>query len=186
MNSFSIVLFLHIVGALGISVALGLEWIGMSQVRQTTNPQQIRVLLGLVKSTSRIGFISMLAALVTGIYMVLTAVGWVSWILVTLGALVLLIVLARVLTAPRMTAIGRTLATEKEPVSQTFHNLVNDRVLWISLQTRVALVLGIIFLKIATPDVGGSLRTIAVAIVLGIASALPMSRQARAHEVTTR
>ena len=35
MNIFSIVLFLHIVGALGVSVALGLEWIGMSQIQKS-------------------------------------------------------------------------------------------------------------------------------------------------------
>ena len=185
MNSFSIALFLHIVGALGVSVALGLEWIGMSQIRRATVPKEIRAILGLVKSTNRFGFISMLAALITGFYMVLTAVGWVPWILVTLGALVFVIVLTRALTVPRMAAIGRILATEKDPVSQTFHNLVNDPVLWISIQTRVAIVLGIVFLKVATPDLGGSLLTMCVAIVIGIASALPMSRRAGAHEAST-
>jgi hypothetical protein len=146
MNSFSIALFLHIVGALGVSVALGLEWIGLIQIRRATVPAEIRVLLRVVKSTNRFGFISMLATFITGIYMVLAAVGWRAWILVTLGALVFLIVITRALTIPRMAAIDRTLATEKEPVSQFFHHLVNDPVLWISIHTRVAILLGIVFL----------------------------------------
>jgi len=185
MNSFSIALFLHIVGALGVSVALGIEWLGMSQIRRATVIQQIRGILSVVKSTNRFGFVSMLTTFITGIYMVLAAIGWVSWILVTLGALVLLIVLARALTAPRMADIGRALSSEKEPLSPTFHNLVNDPILWISIQTRVAIVLGIIFLKIATPDWGGSLLTIGIAIGLGIASALPASRRARAQQTST-
>ena len=94
----------------------------------------------------------------------------------------LAMVIARALTAPRMAIIGRALATEQGPVSQTFHNLVNDPMLWISIQTRLAIVLAIIFLKIATPDLGGSLLTIGVAIALGITSALPMLRLVRAHE----
>jgi hypothetical protein len=185
MSIFSIALFLHIVGALGVSVALGLEWIGLSQIRRSTVPQQIRAILGLVESTTRFGFISMLTTFITGIYMVWTAVGWVPWILVVLGALILLIVLTRALTTPRMAAVARTLATEKESVSQTCRNLMDDSVLWVSLQTRVAVVLGIIFLKIVTPNLGGSLLTIVIALIIGIASAMPMSRRARAQEAST-
>jgi hypothetical protein len=182
MNNFSIVLFLHIVGALGVSVALGLEWIGLSQIRRATVPEEIRAILQVVNSTNRFGFVSMVATVITGFYMVLTAVSWVPWILVTLGALVLALGLARRLTAPRMIAVGRALAAEKGPVSQTFQNLVNDPMLWISIQTRVALVLGIIFLKIVTPGLGGSLLTIVMAIAVGIASALPAFRSVRAQE----
>lgn len=182
MIIFSIALFLHIVGALGVSVALGLEWIGMSQIRRTTVPQEIRAILNVVQSTTRFGFASMLSTVITGIYMALAAVGWVPWLLVVIGALVLVIILTRVLTAPRMAAIGHALATENGSVSQTFHNLANDPVLWSSIQTRAAIVLGIIFLKIAEPGLGGSLLTIGVAIALGIASALPMRRPVQARE----
>jgi hypothetical protein len=121
----------------------------------------------------------MWTTVLTGIYMVLKVWGWVLWILVVLGALVLAIVLSVVLTAPRMATMGHALATEKRPVSQTFHHLVNDPILWISIQTRVAIVLGIVFLKIAKPDLGGSLFAIGVAIALGVASALPMARPVR-------
>ena len=67
-------------------------------------------------------------------------------------------------------------------MSNTFHSLANHPVLWISIQTRVAIALGIVFLKTAKPDLGGSLLTIGVAIILGLASALPMPRRERAQE----
>lgn len=183
MNSFSIALFLHIVSALGVSVALGLEWTALRQVRSAMLPEQVRMWLGILKSTNKIGFPSMLAAVITGIYMVLNGVGWVPWILVVIGALILAMAIARALTAPRMAAIGRALATEKGSVSQSLHNLLNDPILSVSVQTRVAIVLGIIFLKIATPGLGGSLLTIGAAIVLGLVSALPM--RAQVHETST-
>src|SRR5215208_6302563 len=164
MSIFSIALFLHIVGALGVSVALGLEWIGMSQIRRATVPDEMRSFLRVIKSMNQFGFISMMSTVLTGIYMVLTAVGWIPWILVVVGALIFVIVLTRVLTMPRTTAIGRAFATEKGSVSQSFRNLTNDPMLWISIQTRAAIVLGIIFLKIAQPSLGGSLLTIGVAI----------------------
>jgi hypothetical protein len=46
----------------------------------------------------------------------------------------------------------------------------------------VAIALGIVFLKIAKPDLGGSLLTIGVAIVLGLASTLLVLRGERARE----
>jgi len=185
MNGFSIALFLHILGALGVSIALGVEWLGMSQIRKSTAPEEISILLRVVESTTRFGFVSMLTTVITGVYMVLAALGWIPWILVVIGALVILIVLTRALTVPRMAVIGKTLATEKEPVSQIFLNLIQDPMLWISIQTRVAIILGIIFLKIAKPDLVGSLVTIGLALFLGISSALPMRRPKQAHAEST-
>ena len=182
MNSFSIALFLHIVGALGFFVALSLEWTDLRQIQSAILPEQVRAWMGILKNTNKVGFPSMLTTVITGIYMVLNGLGWVPWILVVLGSLVLVIILSVVLTKPRMVAIGQALAMEKGNVSQNFHNLVNHPVLWISIQTRVAIALGIVFLKIAKPDLGGALLTIGVAIVLGIASALPMLRPVQVHK----
>ena len=182
MSNYAVALFLHIVGALGFSVVLGLEWIGLSQVRRARLPEEARAILGMVKSADRLGFLSMLITVVTGIYMLLTVWGWVAWILVVLGALVLAIVLTVRLTKPRIAAMEQTLATEKAFVSQTFHDLVNHPILWISIQTRVAIVLGIILLKFTKPNLGASLLTIGVAIILGVASALPISRRVRVQE----
>lgn len=186
MNIYSIiVLFVHIVGALGVSVVLGMEWTGLRQIGTSVLPDQVRAWMGMFNSLRKVGFISMLTTVITGIYMIVTYWGGTPWIIVTMASLVLVIVIAQVLTAPRMAAIGRALAAEKGPASQTFHKLVTNPILWISIQTRVAIVLGIIFLKIAKPDLGGSLLTISAAIVLGIASVLPMLRPVQAHKAST-
>jgi hypothetical protein len=186
MNIYSIIaLFVHIVGALGVSVAVGLEWTGLWQIRTAMLPKQVRTWMGIFTRVCKVGFISMLTTVVTGIYMIVTYWGGKPWIIVTMGSLILVIALAQALTAPRMAAIGRALATEKGPVSETFHKLVNDPMLLISIQTRVAIVLGIVFLKIAKPDLGGSLLAIGIAIMLGIASTLPMSHRVRVQEGST-
>jgi len=184
MNAYSIAVFLHIVGAVGIFVALGLEWTGLWQIRSAMTPQQVGGWMRILKSVRKFGFASMLTTVITGIYMMVTVWGGEAWIIVTVGSLVLMIALAQGVTAPRMMAIGRALATEKAPLSQTFYSLANHPLLWISIQTRVAIALGIIFLKIAKPDLGGSLITIGVAIVIGIVSALPRLRRERAQAVS--
>ena len=101
------------------------------------------------------------------------ATGWgaVPWLVVTVGSLGLLIGLSAALTRPRMRAIGRALATGHGPMSPTFQALVNHPLLWASIQTRAAVTLGIILLKIAKPDVGGALLVIGVAVVFGLMSA---------------
>jgi hypothetical protein len=187
MDIYSIIaLFLHIVGALGVSVALGLEWTGLRQIRTAMLPEQVRTWLGIFKSVRKVGFISMLTTVITGIYMIVTYWGGKPWIIITMGSLILVIVLAQILTAPRMATVGRALVTEKGSISQTFHNLLKDPILWLSIQTRVAIVLGIIFLKIAKPNLGGALLIIGLAVVLGVASAFPMSRRVRVQEGSAR
>ena len=182
MSNYSIALFLHIVGAMGFFVVQGVEWIGLSQIRRARLPEEARAIPGTVKSADWLGFISMPTTIVTGIYMMLTVWGWVPWILVVLGALILEIVLFVVLAKPRMVAMEQALATEKGFVSQTFHDLVNNPILWISVRTRVAIILGIILLKFTKPNLEGSLLTIGIAVMVGLASALPMSHRVRVQE----
>lgn len=182
MRTYSIALFLHIVGVLGMFVALGLEWTGLWQVRAAPLPDPVRGWMGIFRSMRTFGFISMMATVLTGIYLMASAWGAAPWILVTLGALVLVVALAQALTAPRMAAVGQALAAGKGALSETFYSRVNHPLLSISLHTRIALALGIIFLKIARPDLALSLLTVGVAILLGIASAVPSLHRANAHQ----
>lgn len=172
MNTYSIALFLHIVGALVLFAALILEWIGLWQIRSTVLSEQVRAWLGVLRGAHKAGFPSMLMTVITGVYMMVMW-GWTPWLVTTIGALVLMIVLARV-AAPRMKALGLSLGA------------VDDPFLWVSVQTRAAVALGIVFLKIAKPRSVDSLLTLGVAVVLGIVSALLMSRrQAQSQAVST-
>ena len=173
MNIYSIALFFHITGALGLSVSLGLEWTGLRQIQNATPVEQFRSWMGILKSANKLGFPSMLVTVVTGVYMMVAVWGRTPWLVITVGALVLMIVLARA-AAPRVKALGQSLGAE------------NDLLLWVSGQTRSAITLGIIFLKIAKPDWVGSLLAIGAAIVLGIVSALLISRyQAQSQAIST-
>ncbi len=182
MSIFSIVLFLHIVGALGVFVALGLEWTGLRQIQSAISSDQVRGWMGILKSLRKFGLASMLATVISGLYMIVAHVGAKPWIIVTIGALVLIIAIAQVLTAPRMAAVGRALAAGKGTLSETFHSLANHPLLQVSIQTRAAIALGIVFLKVARPDLAGSLATVAAAILLGIASVIPFYRRANVQE----
>jgi hypothetical protein len=182
MNVYSIVLFLHIVGALGFFAALGLEWTSLRQLRHATTAEQVREWIRVPADMGRVGLVSMLTLLISGFYMMATDWGGVAWIMVTLGAIVLMILLGIALTGRRMAAIGRAVTEETGPVSPTLHRLLHHPLLWISIQTRVAIGLGIVFLMTVKPDLIGSLLTISVATVLGLASAVPLRGRERARE----
>ena len=182
MNFYSIALFLHILGALGFFVALGLEWTSLRRMRGATTFEQVREWMPISNSAQRVGMPSMLLILISGFYMMATAWGGVAWIIVALGTLVLLVVLGLALTGPRMAAIGRSMTAENGPVSSTLHSLLHDPILWISMQTRAALALGIVFLMTVKPELGGALLTTGVAMVLGLASALPAASRKRVQD----
>jgi hypothetical protein len=185
MNYYLIALFLHVVGALGVFIALGLEWIGLKQVQIDTTSEQVRASIRISKSARKVGAASMLTILVTGFYMMATVWGKTPWIFVALGALVLMIALAAALTGPRMVAIERALAAEHKPEFHIIQQLANNPLLWISIRTRVAVALGIVFLMTVKPDQRGALLAIVVAALFGIAASLPLTRRERVQQGMT-
>jgi hypothetical protein len=182
MNIYSISLFLHIVGAVGFFVALSIEWTGLWQIRSAMTLEQVRRWMGILKNVRKVGFVSMLTAVVSGIYITVTVWRGEAWTIMSLGALIPVIALSQALTAPRMAAIGRALASENGALSKTFHSLANHSLLWISIQTRIAIALGIVLLKTTKPNLSGSLLIIGAAILLGFASTLPLLRRERVGE----
>lgn len=185
MNTYSIALFIHIAGALGFFTTFALEWITLRQMRRAATVQQLRTLVGLTNGSHMMGGISLLAILAAGIYMMLTAWGFEPWIYVTLGTLVLLVILGMALTGPRMAAISQLLLESEGPLSARLQGLVRHPLLWVSIQIRIAVTLGIFFLMSVKPDLTGSLLTIGVAALLGLLFSLPTFRRQPAQEMAS-
>ena|SRR5579859_3399843 len=188
MNNYSIALFFHIVGVLGYFVALGLEWTSLHRLRQATTTAQAREWIRISSGLFRLGGASMALILVAGLYMMAVGKIGAAWLIVAFWAFVVLAVLAAALSGPRMAGIRRAVTAvtagvaENGPVAPTLSRLVQNPLLWISIQTRVALALSIVFLMTVKPDLGGALLTVSVGAVLGVASALPLPGRARTQE----
>jgi hypothetical protein len=182
MNYYSITLFVHIVGAVGFFVALGVEWLSVRHLRRATTAEQVREWIRASTGVRRLGMASMLMLLLSGFSMMLIAQVGGAWLIVAFWSLVLLSILAVALSFRRIAAIGRVATTEDGPVSSTLRRLLDHPLLRIAIQTRVAVALGIVFLMTVKPDLSGSLLAIGVAAVLGVASALPMLVRERTKE----
>lgn len=174
MTIYAIALFVHVLGALGLFVALGLEWTGLRALRRATTAAQAQERAAAYAIIPRLYAPAAGAILLPGLYMTATVWGWgAGWPGVALGTLVLLAALGAALTGSRMAAIGRASAAESGPLSPALRQQVRDPMLWTSVQTRAAIAVGVVFLMTVKPNLGGALLTIGVAAILGLASAVP-------------
>jgi hypothetical protein len=181
MIFYSIVLFLHIVGALGLFVALALEVISLIYLQRANSIESIREWLKTFRWLDRVGPISMGLLLLSGFHMIATTWGTVAWIGVALAAMVLFVMVGITLTRSRMAAIKRVEATESGALSSTFRQQLHDPFLWTSIKLRVALGLGIVFLMTVKPELEGALLAVGVAIVLGLVATWPIWRRSKTY-----
>ena len=173
MTLYPIALFLHVVGALGLFMALGLEWTSLLYLRRAATAEQVREWVAIVARLRWVYAPSFVALLLTGFYM--TAVAWTEagWVGVALAALLLIASLGMVLTGRRMAPIVRAAAVEHGSLSPDLRHRLHDPLLWTSVQTRLAVALGIVFLMTVKPDLGGALLTTGAALLLGLVSTVP-------------
>jgi Zn-dependent protease with chaperone function len=183
MSIYTIVLFLHVSGAIGYFVSIGVWLFGLVSLRRARRVEQVRSIIHLIGLPGPLFGISVLLILVAGLYMTFTS--WslqTSWIAVALVSLVLVAPLGTAIIEPRRRAIDR-LAREAPdgPLPQTLEQSIHDPILLTALQTIVALLFGIVFLMTTKPSLAGSLIVIVVALALGLASGLLVSRVTRAR-----
>jgi hypothetical protein len=184
MNLYTVVLFLHVSGAIGYFIAMGTWLIGLAALRRAQRVEQVRLLSDLIGRLGPLFGISVLLILASGLYMAITAWGLLTgWIAVALISLVLMAPFGTALIEPRRRAIARLAsATADGPLPQPLVLRTHDPVLLTALQTIIALLLGIVFLMTNKPPLVGALLVMALALALGLASGVVVSRTARTPE----
>lgn len=183
MSLYSFALFLHIVGAMGLFVSLGLEWTSLLNLRRAETTEQAQFAGQGLALVRRLGLISMVTILVAGVYMMATSWGGAPWIVVALLSL-LLFPLLGVLGGRRMAVLGQVLGpkAQRGVLSPSLRQQLQHPLILASIQIRTALALGIVFLMTVKPDMAGSIIAIVVAVALGVASALPAWSRGRMEQ----
>jgi Predicted integral membrane protein (DUF2269) len=183
MTIYTIVLFLHVSGAIGYFISMGTWLFGFAAIRRAQRVEQVRALTNLVGRLGPLFGISVLLILATGLYMAINAWGFqTGWIDVALISLILIAPLGTAFIEPRRRTIDR-LAQEAPdgPLPQSLERSTHDPVLMTALLTVTILLLGIVFLMTNKPSLIGSLIVMAVALVLGLASGVLISRTTRSR-----
>jgi len=185
MNLYSIVLFLHIISAIGVCIGVSVLLLGVALLRRAQGVEQVRSTLAFVMTAFPIAGFSMLLLLAAGFYLALSA--WslrTSWIAVTLVSLLLMIALVAGLIGPRMRAI--VMSTREIPDGSFPSQLskrIHDPVLFTVLLIQAVLLLGIVFLMTTKPGLASSIIVMVVALVLGLALGVLVSRPRSTREL---
>src|SRR5437899_9534603 len=175
VNVYSIVLYLHIVGALLLFVAMGIEFVTVSRLRSTGTAEQARDWLSVLGSIRVIGPVALVTILVPGLYMAATSAGWEGWNILALVAMVGMAALGAASNAARMPAIGRSIGPLRGPLPAEARAGLRDRIVWTSILTRIGIGLGIVLLMTAKPDLVGSIVTLVAFAAAGAAVAFATS-----------
>jgi hypothetical protein len=176
MTFYSLALFAHIVGVLGLLIAIGLVWISILWLQRAQTMAQVRERISLASFQERLLPAASVLLLLAGIYMTVNIWGWKTpWIDVSLAALVVMGTLGGAVINRRLKAIRIASSMAEAPAGSIPAELkrqITDSVLWTAVQMNGFTGLGVVFLMTIKPDLVGSLITLVVALVLGVVAAL--------------
>jgi hypothetical protein len=173
MSLYTVLLFLHVVGALALGVILCFELAAILGLRRATTTTQATQWRSLLRAPRMLGRPAGPTVLLSGIYLTVTRWGAQGWIIAGLGAIVLIAVLDAMLSARRFATIMTSLESEDGLISPNLSRLLRDPMLTLSISLRVGLFVGIVFLMCTKPGSGVALGVIAASLIGGYEVTLP-------------
>jgi hypothetical protein len=165
---YSIFLFLHIVGALGIFAGLAIEQAALFNLRRASTNAQAREWLSLLRTLQRSSGPSALVLLVTGVYMMATRWSHQAWAGLGLVGMILLALIGALVTGRRMKPIGQAVFTSDGPLPPALRDRLSDPVLRLSAWVRLGLALGLVFNMSVKPGTAGAVAALVIAAGLGV------------------
>ena len=166
---YSILLFLHIVGALGVFASLAIEHAAMLNLRRASTTTQAREWLSLLRALQRFTGPAALILLLTGIYMMVTRWSHQAWAGLGLVGMIVMALIGAVVTGRRMRTIGQAVLTGEGGalLPSALRERLDAPALRLSAWVRLGLALGIVFNMSVKPGPLGAVAALIVAAVLG-------------------
>ena len=167
MSWYSIALFLHIVGALGLFAGISLEQAGLRRIRRASATPALREWLTVMRARRRIEGPAGLVLLVTGIYMAFTSWDHQAWIDFSFVALVVIALLGALVTGRTVHEIVSALPSDDQPTPPALRRRAGSTLLRTGAALRATLALGIVFNMAVKPAAPGAVLTLVTALILG-------------------
>jgi hypothetical protein len=170
MNPYSIALFTHFLGLIGLFVGYGLEWAASSLLRRSTTADQARSWLRIYRLSLPISGPGLLILILSGGYMSsITGSMKQGWISASLLAIVFALGIGFVFILPRIRTLRAALPEANATLPDTAITRVQDPMLVTLVRTRFVLAVGIVLLMTAKPvALSTSLFILLGAIVVGL------------------
>ncbi len=181
MSLYTLALFAHVSGAIGIFAGLGTWVFAVAALRRAQQVEQVRVLAALIHASGNLVVGSIVLLGIAGIYMALSVWGaQATWIIVATISFVLLAPFGALVIEPRV----RRIATEagQAPdglLSAALEARTRDPLLAAGLVLYVSCLFGIVFLMTDKPPLMEAILAMGVALAVGVLASLPLWRSAR-------
>jgi hypothetical protein len=154
MTLYSTILFLHVLGMLGLVTALGIEWVLLRYTARAGTREEAEAYIRPTAILPPLAIVDLRA-------------GDQAWVRVSLFALLFIGGLG-IFTGKRMRALRRA--------SAQIHELVSDPRLQTPIRLRVSVLLGIVLLMVAHTNLTLSLSTMGAALAIGLAWSVAAGR----------
>jgi hypothetical protein len=177
MEELSLLIFLHVLGALGMFTAFAIEGVAQTYLRRAATGPEVRSWADAYRIVPAVGGGSLLILLATGLWMTLAEWDWTGWIIVASISIIALAVLGAT-GGIRYSAAVQAAADEGGPLSAGSHEALSHPLPRAMLMMRVAMAIGIVFLMTVKPDLFGSLLAMLAAVLVGVAAVLAIGRRA--------
>jgi hypothetical protein len=161
LDAYRIVLFLHLCALLAAIGAGSVAHLAQARMACSSTPAEARSWARLFKRLARVFPLSLLALLLTGVYLVHDRWTWsIGWVEASLVGVALLLANGRGVVGRRLQAVGR--APDAEIVA-----LARDPVIHAAAWANTGLAVSIVFVMVDKPGLAGALCAIAVGIAAG-------------------
>jgi len=181
MNSYTLALFVHIVGAIGAFIGVSVWLFAAMALRRAQSVGQVRALTSLIQPSGVLAVVSIVLLGVAGFYMAITVWGErATWIIVATVSFLLLAPFGAVVIDQRLRALAKAAAAAPDgPLPASLAARAQDSLVGIGLSVYLAMLLGIVFLMTNKPPLADSIATMLVAALLGLLSSAPLWRHAQ-------
>jgi hypothetical protein len=179
MNTYSSVVFLHVLAAIGLFAALVIEWMSLRLLQRSASYEQGRESMAVWGLVAKVGGPATLVALASGIYLARSISAWNrSWVAVAIPTMIV-IAIAGVPSARIRKRLAKLIAVNAGSLPDELRTQLTPRTWAASLRVRTALLLGLVYEMTAKPTEG--VLTIVAFAVLGLAwGAMPLHNAASA------
>ena len=183
MDWYDLVLFAHILGVVGLFMALAVELASLLGARRARTVEAVRVWSSAIKPLAIVFPVTSLLILAAGLTMTLGTWGWGhAWIDLSLALLVLLSILAATINGAHAKRIAeQAAALGQGPIPPVLGHELNHPIHWMSVISIIMIALGIVFLMVEKPDWLGSAVTLVIALVVGVILAQVLVRSSQTH-----
>lgn len=177
MTIYYTVLFIHVVSAIGLFIALAAEGAILFRIRSAQSVEEARFFIRVFQRLRAVAIPSFLGVLVGGMYLASRWGRGISWIPLALGATLLIMLIGGLVTGIRIARLRKALSSAENDVSiEAPSAMTKDSLLLLSYGLRVGLGLGIVFLMTAKPGLLGSLYALVAGCGAGLLVAAWMRR----------